>query len=646
MLGSMSQLGGLPWGLEFVGAANLQLEFDHALGLLSVTVTNDGGVATVPSRISIEAELNLAANGGTLFAPGDGWASTASIHEFDDPASEKSEEDVRPERETVYSSAGMAVLSLPVQSPRSLLVGALALDRYKVGLETTLNSDASRVANLKVSWDLEATEISAGEALELPAIVVAEGADSWDLATDYARRVAEHYRVGELQPPSTAWIAERGSGLATDETDVLKNVDALRAAGFIGEFVQVSGGPQVAPGDWLAPDREFASQAQAAAGFVREAGYRPGIALAPLALHESSDTFAAHPEYALKDHDGLVLFKDTASGRCAVIDATHAGAREYLSNLVETVVHVWGYEYLNIDALEYGSESSAVVAYSQPGTSGAGHVREALKIIRQAAGAATTLVARGCPFGPAIGLVDAMKVGPGPRAEWAGDGEPSLKTAAETALLRGWMHGQWWNTHTGALIAAHGGGGLAGPEFRLLVTATALTGGSVVLAEDIARLDAARLDFALALIPPPGAAARPVDPFSGPVPSAWRADLGEGRGLLGVLNWTDSPRWVGISELLRPGEIAFDMWGRVTLGKGDVLLKPHEGALWQLSMPGPTPRLVGDSGHVAYEGLYQRSVSGRLQLRNDGHRERTVAVECRGAIIEVDLAPSEMRWFE
>jgi hypothetical protein len=49
---------------------------------------------------------------------------------------------------------------------------------------------------------------------------------------------------------------------------------------------------------------------------------------------------------------------------------------------------------------------------------------------------------------------------------------------------------------------------------------------------------------------------------------------------------------------------------------------------------------------VTYHGLYQRPVSGRIQLRNDLSRPRVLAVEARGSVSEVELAPGEMRWFD
>jgi alpha-galactosidase len=239
-----------------------------------------------------------------------------------------------------------------------------------------------------------------------------------------------------------------------------------------------------------------------------------------------------------------------------------------------------------------------------------------------------------------------MRVGPDVKELWADGPNPSVKHAMRLTLQRNWMHKRWWVNDPDCLLVRDTDTSLNPAETRFLATGIALSGGMVVASDDLPNLPDERLAMAMALIPPAGVAGRPLDPGEGPVPSNWRTDLGDGRFLVGVLNWDEHPRWVVVNELLRPGEIAFDLWNGKLLGKGDVLLAPHDGALWQVTAAGPTPRVVGDTGHVNYERLYQRPVSGRIQVRNDDTRMRTIAVEARGRAFEVDLPPGVARWFD
>jgi len=213
-------------------------------------------------------------------------------------------------------------------------------------------------------------------------------------------------------------------------------------------------------------------------------------------------------------------------------------------------------------------------------------------------------------------------------------------------LQRNWMHMRWWANDPDCLIVRDTDTSLDEAETRFLATGIALSGGMVVASDDLPKLNPQRREMALALFPPAGVAALPVDPSDGPVPRVWRADLGEGRSLIGVLNWDDTAEWVPWTEILRPGEVAFDVWNARLLPMGDVFLRAHEGTLWQVSAPGKTPRVVGDSAGLTRKDLFARQVSGRLQVRNDAALPRVIAIQHRGQAWEVDLAPGEMRWFD
>jgi alpha-galactosidase len=208
------------------------------------------------------------------------------------------------------------------------------------------------------------------------------------------------------------------------------------------------------------------------------------------------------------------------------------------------------------------------------------------------------------------------------------------------------MHGRWWANDPDCLVLRDADTGLDEAERRFLATAVALSGGLAVASDAVRRLSPASFGMLRALLPSNGMAARAEAPGDGPVPAVWRAAAGDGRFLLGILNWSDQPRWAGRDEILRPGEIAFDVWNGRLAGMGDVLLRPHEGLLWQVSATGSGPRVVGDSASVTYARLGIRQVSGQLQVVNELQAARTIAVESRGQVFEVDLVAGERRWFQ
>ncbi|HNO65141.1 MAG TPA: alpha-galactosidase, partial [Tepidiformaceae bacterium] len=428
--------------------------------------------------------------------------------------------------------------------------------------------------------------------------------------------------------------------------DVVANLEAMVSDRHPAEYVQIDDGYQSHTGDWLTPNEKFPSGMKALAERIRSAGYRPGLWLAPFILNEDSAALREHPGMTLKTTAGEPVFVQTWLGRCAVLDLTNPETEAWLRNVVRTVVKEWGYEYLKLDACAFAAIRSTGVNYHVPGTTGPANLRRGFEIIREEAGDDTFILGCTCHFGPVIGLVDAMRVGPDVKELWTDGPNPSVRHAMRLTLQRNWMHMRWWANDPDCLIVRSTDTALNEAETRFLATGIALSGGMVVASDDLPKLTPERRQMALALFPPPGVAAAPLDPSEGPVPHAWRAVLGDGRSLVGVLNWSDESRWLPWGELLQPGELAFDTWNARMLPMGDVFLRPHEGALWQVTAPGKGPRVVGDSASLVRKDLFERQVSGRVQVRNDGAAARKVAIERRGTVEVVELAPGEMRWFD
>ena len=641
----------LPWNLQFTPDAPglaVSWRYDAPRAWLHVTARNDGAELVRPTSLALFAELGLTATDGWAWLHGRYMQMDALVRRFgSDPEVGYDGRYVRPGDEArTYISREVAVLTLPSEATPSLLAGSLRMDRFFLDIEFELDEDEEYVDSLRLEWDLRGIEIAPGEELELPPLLLVDGRDPQALIERYAAEAGREMQARVPDHVPTGWCSWYYFYGRVSEADIISNLEAMVADGHPAEYVQIDDGYQSHTGDWLTPNEKFSSGMKSLADRIREAGYKPGLWLAPFVMNEHSVVLRERPEMALKTVDGDTLYIETWLGRCAVLDCTHPASEAWLREVAGTVVREWGYEYLKLDALSFAARPGDVVRYHQPGTTAPAILRRGLEIIREAAGDETFILGCTCHFGPAIGLVDAMRVGPDVKERWEDGPSPSVKHAMRLTLQRNWMHGAWWANDPDCLLVRDSDTQLNLAETRFLATAIALSGGMVVASDDLPKLPEEPRAMAMALMPPPGIAAQPLDPGSGPVPSTWRTDLGEGRFLVGALNWDDTPRWVVVNELLRAGETAFDVWNGKLLGKGDVLLAPHEGSLWQVTGPGPTPRVVGDTGHVNYARLYQRPVSGRIQLRNDDTRLRTIAVEARGQAFEVDLPPGVARWFD
>lgn len=641
----------LPWDLQLVaGGDGLSVEatFDAASSRLQVTVTNPSTTSASPREVRLAAAVDFGAEGGWAWLHGRYMQMDALVRVFGDLPEEGYHGGYVREGETgrSYVSRELVALTLPSQASPSLVIGSLRMDRVFVDIEVSLDDDEDSVTGLALVFDLDGLVLGPGESLALPPVLVIDGRDAQGMVERYADEVAAEMGARVPAHAPTGWCSWYYFYNRVSEADVVANLAEMVREHHPAEYVQIDDGFQSHTGDWLTPNTKFPSGMKALAERIREAGYKPGLWLAPFVLNQNSAALRDHPEMVLKTHTGETLFVETWLGRCAVLDCTHPQAETWLREVVSTVVRDWGYEYLKLDACSYAAQPGSRVTYAKADTTAPGNLRRGLEIIREAAGDETFILGCTCHFGPAVGIVDAMRVGPDVKETWEAGPNPSVKHAMRMTLQRNWMHGRWWANDPDCLVVRETDTELTEAEVRFLATGIALSGGMVVASDDLPKLGDARRDMALALFPPAGVAARPFDPGAGPVPSEWRADLGDGRSLVGVLNWDDEPRWVVVAEYLRPGEVAFDVWNGRLLGKGDVLLRPHEGTLWQVTVPGQSPRVIGDTGHINYDGLYRRTVSGRVQVRNDRDRARTVAIEARGREFEALLAPGEMRWFD
>jgi alpha-galactosidase len=642
----------VPWDLEFearpVPGASIKVTFEAGASILRAALTNTSDAALHPSELRLESEMDIPAAGGALWIHGRYMQTDALVRLLGEPPAEGYDgRYVAPIADgRRYTSREVVAIHLPARQSPVLVIGCLRPGEVFFDIDLDVDEDETRTRQLALVFDLRGIELAPGASLELPPVVLSEGRDPIALIERFADEVAAVMAARVPAHVPTGWCSWYYFYNRVTEADVVANLAEMMRTKHPAEYVQIDDGFQSFTGDWLTPNAKFPSGMAALATRIGEAGYKPGLWLAPFVMHEDSAVLRDNPAMALKTTAGETLFVQTWLGRCAVLDCTHPDAETWLRNLVRTVVREWGYVYLKLDALSFAARPGDGVRYHAPGTTAPANLRRGLEIIREAAGDDTFILGCTCHFGPAIGLVDAMRVGPDVKELWADGPNPSVKHAMALTLQRNWMHNRWWANDPDCLIVRDTDTALTEPETRFLVTGIALSGGMVVASDDLPKLPTARRDMALALFPPPGVAAAPLDPLEGPVPSTWRASLGDGRFLVGALNWGEASRWVPSGELLQPGEVAFDVWNARVQGMGDQLLRPHEGLLWQVAGRGPTPRVVGDAASLTFAGLYQRPVSGRIQVRNDLDRPRTIAIEARGQVFEVTLAPNEMRWFD
>ncbi|MBI9098823.1 MAG: alpha-galactosidase [Spirochaetaceae bacterium] len=276
-----------------------------------------------------------------------------------------------------------------------------------------------------------------------------------------------------------------------------KNLKAIKEKDKSFDFFQIDDGYQKAVGDWLEQKPAFNGRMQELACAIKEAGMKPGIWLAPFTVAEKSDLFKTHPEYVLKNETGRKIKASyNPFWKCFYygLDVTHPRYAEYVTEVIDTYVNQWGFDYLKCDFLFSASLRGAV--HHNLALSRASVLKSGMELIRQAAGQHTQIIGCGMPLSTGIGYVNAMRVGPDTGDYWINPTASIVRTgcmfgvrnSVRNFMVRSPMHKRLWLNDPDCLMIRDKGTGLTRGERRLQMDAIAISGGILMFSDDFSTL--------------------------------------------------------------------------------------------------------------------------------------------------------------
>lgn len=326
------------------------------------------------------------------------------------------------------------------------------------------------------------------------------------------------------------------------------------------EVIQIDDGFEAQVGDWLECNKKFPDGLAPLAEEIGAAGFSPGIWLAPFLANPESGLARSHPDWLLRGRLGRPVNAGHLWNKFhTALDLTHPEVRDHVSELIETVVNEWGFAYLKLDFLY----AAALPGRHKDGTkTRAQALRSGLETIRSAAGEQVFVLGCGCPLGPAIGLVDGMRIGADVAHHWEPiyrglrrvfknePDLPSTRNAIKNSLTRAALHQRWWINDPDCLLLGPDDRkqektALSEAETQTLATVIAMTGGSLLLSDPLADLPRERLRMAECLLPLIGKRAHVLDWFDRATPAHLQLDIQGAAGawhLLAAFNWADSPQ--------------------------------------------------------------------------------------------------------
>jgi len=352
---------------------------------------------------------------------------------------------------------------------------------------------------LELEWRLDAT-LAPGETRRLEPARIALGRDVPRLLAEHAAAHGADAGARVHAPFQAGWCSWYHFFHDVTEDDLRRNLEALAAARdeLPIDVVQLDDGYQRAIGDWLETNAKFPSGLEALAKEIRSAGFTAGLWTAPFCVAPESRVYGEHPEWLLRRgdalHKGLHHAKWTQDGWIYVLDTSRDEVIAHLERTFAALVAM-GWSYQKLDFLY--SEAMPCDAHD-PAVSRAGRLRRGLAAVRRGAGEAAFLLGCGCPLGPAVGIVDGMRIGPDVAPSWDIDRSvqipgidgtrPATRNGVRNVLARAFLHRRLWLNDPDCLMTRTRDTSLTPDEARTLAAVTAGTGGMVIFSDDVPEL--------------------------------------------------------------------------------------------------------------------------------------------------------------
>ncbi len=567
---------------------------------------------------------------------------------------------------------------------QGLLFGFLSQKQHFGSLETWLGGTSPA---LRLWANGDGARLDPGEQIETDwACVQFLHLDSPDPLAPYLEAVARELQPDESQTCSqTGWCSWYqfsgedyiGSLTANDIRENLEALHRLRAELPL-EVLQIDDGFETQVGDWFSFNQGFADGLSPLAAEIHSKDLTPGLWLAPFILHPKSRLAAQHTDWLLRNRLGLPVNAGFVwNSFTRALDLTHPDVLAYVQDVIHSATSEWGFPYLKLDFLY----AAALPGRYQDATRTRAQVlRSGLEAVRSAAGEETFLLGCGCPLGPAIGLMDGMRIGADTARRWKPSFKgiesplkeevsfPSAFNALHNALTRSDLHKRWWVNDPDCLLLRPETQ-LTQAEVETIASVIALTGGSLMISDHIPALPPERLRIAECLLPLIGKRPYILDWFDSPTPARVQLDLEGPIGcwhLIAMFNWDDQAQDLSLLfneyYLDESGEMyAREYWsGKVQLISGGQNMTwglnleqvpPHGVVLFAVRPRHPyTPQYLGSDLHISQglEVIDWQPHDGSLtcNLERPGHAHGHIEIATPKPIKRASLNGDPTPWIE
>ena len=377
-------------------------------------------------------------------------------------------------------------------------------------------------------------ELKPGGKIVSEKLVTMDGDDTEELFGSYAKRWADDSNARCRFEAPVGWCSWYYYFDRVTLQDVIENADWLkahRADGFDRvKVIQLDDGYQAALGDWLVPNEKFPGGLKHFADEVKLRGFTPAVWVGPFMVEENSQLLKCHSDWVVKDLDGkpAVSFGWRDGHKVYSLDGTNPGVQNHLRSLFRTL-RSYGIDYVKLDFCMLAS-SIPDARYFDRAATRAQALRRGFEAIREGFGEDGFILGCTAPFGPLVGIVDAMRSSTDITPYWRGEGHqyaesPNVPNVCRNVIQHNYMNGRLWINDPDTLILRDDSTKLTQNEVELWAEAVTRIGGSLLLSDRFSTLSSIRLPLVQKVLNNSGSyvGVFPADRWERNYPTVWQS---------------------------------------------------------------------------------------------------------------------------
>lgn len=166
-------------------------------------------------------------------------------------------------------------------------------------------------------------------------------------------------------------------------------------------------------GDWHEVNAEkFPRGLAPIADAADDAGFVPGLWIAPFLCERDSRLFAERPEWLLRDERGDVVPTGRQWSGAVALDTRNVEVRSYVLEVLQTITRDWGFKLLKADFLY----AACIIAHD--GLNRGELMADAIDLLRKGVGEDALILGCGVPLASAFGKVDYCRIGCDVGLDW------------------------------------------------------------------------------------------------------------------------------------------------------------------------------------------------------------------------------------